>query len=274
MIEGRSGSRRSWAATALLLLGLWPGAARAEDPAASSTAGDAWIVTLGGTVSYGPSFEGAKTFVPYFMPSFDIRRADEPATFSAPDDSFGVDLFDFSGVKFGAVAGLRDARPYGVLPSVPGYNWALQAGVFAEFWPVDGFLRTRVELLQGLASDAGLAANLSADMVQKAGPFTFAIGPRMSLGDNTLMQTEFGITPAAALANGHLMPYEADAGIKSVGVSSSVSYDWSSDWTTTLYGSYQRLAGAAAASPLVTQGGNPNQLTIGLGFEHSFTIGH
>ncbi len=249
----------------------FPAGAMAQEAAAAAS--DAWIVTLGGSMAFAPTYEGARTGSLYFMPSFDIRRADEPATFSAPDDSFGIGLFDFDGVRFGVLGGLREGRPDWVIPGLPGYATTIEGGGFAEFWPVEGRLRTRIELLQGLAANAGLAANLSADLVEKQGPLTIAFGPRLSLGDRVLMQTEFGV-PQQAVALGIAPPFDADAGIKSAGLATSLSYDWSQEWTTTVFGSYQHLAGAAAQSPVVTGTGSPNQLTVGLGFERSFTLGH
>lgn len=240
----------------------------------TSAASDAWIVTLGGSFSLGPSYDGARTFGPFFSPSFDIRRADEPATFGAPDDNFGLSLFTLGDFSLGPLAGLREGRPNGVLLGLPGYSWALEGGGFAEYWPIAGVLRTRVEVLEGLGNAGGLAANLSADLVQKQGLFTWSVGPRLSVADSTLMQTEFGVSPLAAALNGHIEPYAPGGGIKSVGLTSSLSYEVSPDWTTTVYGSYQRLTGAAAASPVTTLAGSPNQLTIGVGFEHSFVLGH
>ena len=255
-----------------------PWAARAQDAgtatSTASSATDAWIVTLGGSFTLGPSYEGARTFGPFFSPSFDIRRADEPATFGAPDDNFGIGLFDLGAFKLGPLAGIREGRPGGAVPGLPGYAWALEGGGFAEYWPVEGLLRTRVELLQGLGAEGGLAANLSADFVQKQGLFTWSIGPRLSLADSALMQTEFGVTPLASALNGHIAPYAPDAGVKSLGLTSSLSYEVSPDWTTTLYGSYQRLAGAAAASPVTALSGSQNQITVGVGFEHAFVLGH
>lgn len=257
-----------------------PSAAGAQDAAAGSGQRSAvadpedWILTIGGSLVLGPSYDGARSIAPMFTPSIDLRRAGEPATWGAPDDSLGIGLFDLWGIRFGPLAGIREGRPDGVLPGLPGYSWALQGGAFAEFWPIEGALRTRIEVLRDITADGGMAANLSADLVQKSGPFTWSIGPRMSVGDTTLMQTQFGVPPLTAAANGRLVPYDVDAGIKSLGLNTSLTYDWSAEWATTLYGSYQRLTGAAAASPVVTSGGSPNQLTLGLGFEHAFTLGH
>lgn len=268
-----------WPASLLLMLtvsalpcGVQAQEAGTASASSTSAAADAWIVTLGGTFSLGPSYEGARTWGPFFSPSFDIRRADEPATFGAPDDSFGLDLFSLGAFSFGPLSGIREGRAGGVLPGLPGYSWALEGGGFAEYWPLAGVFRTRVELLQGLGASGGLAANFSADFVQKQGAFTWSVGPRLSLADSALMQTEFGVSPLASALNGHIAPYAPDAGIKSLGVTSSLSYDVSQDWTTTIYGSYQRLAGAAAASPVTTLSGSPNQVTIGVGFEHSFVL--
>lgn len=260
------------AALLALPIALAPAGARAQQAPAASA--QDWVVTLGGSMALAPSYEGSRTSTPVFMPSFDLRRADEPATFGAPDDSFGFGLFDFSGFRFGVLAGIRDGRPNWIVPGLPGYTTVLQGGGFAEYWPVEGLLRTRVELLQGLGGSGGLAANLSADLVQVAGPFTFAVGPRLSLADSVLMQTEFGVSPLSAALNGRLTPFDADAGVKSLGIATSLSYEVTKDWTTTVFGSYQRLAGAAASSPTVLLGGSPNQITLGLDLEHSFVLGH
>lgn len=266
-----------WAAlSAALLAGLSAHAHAQEAAGAASTspAADGWIVTLGGTAAYAPSYEGARTYGPSLLPSFDLRRADEPASFGAPDDNFGLGLFDFSGFRFGALAGIRDGRPEWVIPGLPGYATAVEVGAFAEYWAIEDHLRTRVEVLQGVAADGGLSANLSADLVQKAGPLTFSVGPRLSLADSTYMQTAFGVSPLAASINGRLSPYDADAGLKSLGLTTSLSYDLSQDWTATIYGTFQRLTGAAAASPIIPLAGSPNQTTIGVGLEHSFLWGH
>ncbi|PNA39106.1 hypothetical protein C1X44_34120, partial [Pseudomonas sp. MPR-AND1A] len=51
-----------------------------------------WIVTVGASVEYGSKFEGARANGFGFMPSFDIRRGDEPEGMSAPDDNIDYTL--------------------------------------------------------------------------------------------------------------------------------------------------------------------------------------
>lgn len=256
--------------------GLWSSAGTTGTSAADAAAAplpEGWILTIGANMGLAPLYDGARTSGLAFSPNFDLRRVGEPADFSAPDDNFGVALFDFDGVRIGPVGAIREGRPFGELPGLPGYPWALEAGGFVEYWPIAGVLRTRAELMESLGNSGGMSANLAADVVQKNGAYTWAIGPRATLADQATMQMEFGLPPAAAALTGRLRPYDADAGFKSAGVASSLSYDWSQEWTTTVFGSYQRLVGAAASSPVTTLSGSPNQFSLGVGFERSFVLG-
>lgn len=87
------------AGTGLLIasaVAVFPVSAMAEDAAKSSS--DTWVVTLGATVEYGPSYEGSKHYTFGALPSFDIHRLGEAQEHSAPDDNFNYGLFDFHGL--------------------------------------------------------------------------------------------------------------------------------------------------------------------------------
>ncbi len=264
-------------AAVVLLAPLWGTAACAADAgstsalkATSDAASDDWIVTIGGSIATAPNYAGSSRYGPTFMPSFGLRKADEPNPFSAPDDNFGITLLEFGGIELGPLAAIRGSRSGSAVPGLPGYSWSLETGMFAEFWPIDGLIRTRVEALYGLRSNDGLTVNLAADAVTKTGPFTWALGPRLTILDNTVMQTEFGVAPTSTLVNPLLTPFNAHGGVKSAGAAGSVSYDWSKDWTVSMFANYDRLVGDAAASPVTRQFGTANQFTVGMGLEYSF----
>lgn len=251
----------------------WAGEAATGTPVATPSAAaadDTWIVTIGGSIATAPNYAGSSRYGPTFVPSFGLRKAGEPNPFSAPDDNFGITILEFGGIEVGPLAAVRGSRSGNAVPGLPGYSWSLETGMFAEFWPLDGLIRTRVEALYGLRSNDGLTVNVAADAVTKSGPFTWAIGPRMTLADNTVMQTEFGVAPISTLINPLLTPYNAHGGVKSAGAAASISYDWSKDWTVTLFANYDRLVGDAASSPVTRQFGSINQFVFGMGMEYSF----
>ena len=211
----------------------------------------------------------------YGLPSVSIRRANEPATFSAPDDNIDYALFGSPWFKVGPVASLRSERSDRSEAQLLGLDripWTIEAGVFGELWPIENLLRTRVEVLHGLREHAGTVANFSVDLVKMTGPYIVSGGPRVSIADYDFMQLHFGVTPAAALRNGLVQPFEASAGFKSVGYNLSISYEWSQAWKSTAWQSYDRLVEDAARSPITSKLGSSNQFSLGLATQYSFGV--
>ncbi|PZR93720.1 MAG: MipA/OmpV family protein [Stutzerimonas stutzeri] len=235
-----------------------------------------WIVTLGGSFQVGPKYDGAKAFGPSFMPSLAWRRVGEPAGFSAPDDSFDYAIYDTDRFDVGVVGNYRSGRYSGSSFRLFGMRdvpWAIEAGVFAEYWVGPDRLRTRIEVRQGFNGHHGVVADLSADWVERLGSFTFAIGPRLSLGSASYMRRNFGVLPAEAALNGAIPAYKPGAGAKSVGFASSLEYTWSPSLSTTVFARYDRLVGDAGNSPLVDRLGERNQFSFGIGASYSFQVG-
>ena len=159
-----------------------------------------------------------------------------------------------------ALIGLRD---------IP---WSIEGGVFIEYWPIIDHLRTRAELRQGFNGRQGFVADLAADWVEKFGHMTLSGGPRLSLADGTYMDTNFGITPAEAIANGGVPAFNPTAGLKSVGIGAALKYDWSDTWATTGFVKYDRLVDDAARSPIVQVLGDKDQFTLGAEVTYSFVM--
>ena len=76
-------------------------------------------------------------------------------------------------------------------------------------------------------------------------------------------------SPGQSAASG-LVPYHADAGIRSYGAGTSLRYEWSAAWTTLGYVEYTHLAHTPAESPLIDTRGTPELFTFGLGAKYSF----
>ena len=238
----------------------------ADDPA------QGWTITLKGHVGVSPAWEGSKDLSPYLLPGLSARRAGAPLTFSAPDDAPGFALYDEGWLKAGVAGrlkGPRRASDNAELRGVHDIDWTLEAGAFAEFWPIEKF-RARIDMRHGFLGHHGNIVDLSADWVERHGPWTVSFGPRMSLGDTRYMDKLFGANAWEAFANGHIGPFTAQGGAKSVGLMGAVSYEWSKSWTTTGYAKWNRLVGSAASSPLSSNLGSRNQFSLGGTVAYSF----
>lgn len=242
-----------------------------EKPIASN---DPWIVSVGGMMTVSPKWDGSSRYGLGGMPSISFRRASEPETFSAPDDNFDITFFTGKRFAIGPVASLRPGRSSegGRLEGLDTYPWTVEAGVFAEFWPIEDQLRLRGELRHGLRSNDGFSADIMADYVQNYGQLTLSGGPRLVLADDHVMDLKYGVSPEAALRNGTLAAFDPKGGVVSVGLSAAQSYVWSKEWTTTLYQRFDYMVGDAADSPIVKDLGSRNQFTFGVGATYSFTV--
>ena len=247
--------------------------ASAADKAAPP-ANPGWTVTLRANGYLAPQYEGSKTLAPMAAPGFGLRRAGTEAAFSTPDDSISYALFDAGWLKAGPAGrfkSARRARDHNELAGLRDVDWTIEGGVFAEIWPMEK-LRARVEALRNFHGPQGVDINSGVDWVEKTGAWTLALGPRLSIANDHFMRAYFSVTPAEALLSGNLGAYRAKSGIKSYGVAGSANYRWNQSWDTTFYGGYDRLAHAAAASPIVAKTGSRNQFTVGAIVAYSFDV--
>ncbi len=231
-----------------------------------------WTITLKANGGISPAWEGSKDLSPYLLPGLSVRRAGSPVTFAAPDDSPGFALFDENWLRAGVVGrlkGMRSSAEHSELRGVHDIDWTIEAGLFAEFWPLEK-LRARIEARHGFLGHSGNLVDLSMDWVERHGPWTVSVGPRLSFGDTRYMDKLFGVTAYEALMSGRYPAYRADGGAKSFGLAGAVSYEWSKAWTTTFYARYNRLVGSASESPLVAAAGSRNQVTLGAIVAYSF----
>ncbi len=243
-----------------------------------------WIITLGSTTTVSPSYEGARSASladrPYhlnFIPSISWRKEGEKAEFSAPDDSWDITLFSAPKFRTGFVANVRSGRYHGSDTQLKGLHnvkWTLEAGAFAEYWPVEDHLRLRTELRHGMfRNNTGLIADISGDWVQKLSKFTLSAGPRLSLANGTFMNRNFTISEIEALKNTRVTAFTAAGRLKSTGFAMAASYDWNNHLSTTIFQRFDRLTNDAAKSPVTSVLGQRNQYLIGANLNYSFKIG-
>ncbi|WP_243369352.1 MipA/OmpV family protein [Microvirga solisilvae] len=267
---------KSLALATLLLAGSASVSAMAADPTFTQVPAlpSGWIVTLKANVGVRPTYPGADDMGFIGYPSLSFRRVGTVERFSAPDDGLSFSFLDDSAFRIGVVGRFQGGRYYEDNEELIGLrkiDWALEPGVFVEYWPVE-FLRARAELRHGVNGHHGFVADLGLDVVQSFGALTVSAGPRLSLGDDDFTETYFGVTPLEAALNGQVEAYSPSGGITSVGALASASYKWSEQWSSTAFVSYKHLVGDAADSPIVREFGSEHQFGLGLTVSYSFGI--
>jgi outer membrane scaffolding protein for murein synthesis (MipA/OmpV family) len=262
------------AVAAFVLSAFWTPALAADvAPQPAPVALPGWIVTVTANGVVGPRYPGSDEFSFIAFPSFSFRHVGEPKRFTTPDDGFSLPVYDTATLRAGFTGRFRGGRYLDDDWRLFGFkdvNWAVEPGLFVEFWPLE-MLRLRAELRRGVNGHDGTVGDLGMDLVGRFGRFTASAGPRMALGDQEFMQTYFGVKPFEAAANGFVPAYFPSGGVASVGIATALSYDWSEQWSTTVSASYNRLVGDAADSPIVKQLGSENQFKFGASVSYSFS---
>jgi outer membrane protein len=210
-----------------------------------------WTITVGAEGRYEPVFEGSNKRALLPNPIFAVRRFGTPEPFRGPRDGAGVGLIGNNVFQIGPVGELnmprREQQDPQALQGLGNVPWALELGVFAEYWAV-------------------------VDAVVPVGPqWTFSGGPRLTLATAPATGPYFSIDAAQSVASG-LPIFDAKGGVRSVGAGTQARYFWTPQLATHAFLEYERLMGDAASSPLVVQRGTPDQLTIGFGATYSIDI--
>ena len=234
-----------------------------------------WTVTLGAEGREEPLFQGSsrERLRPY--PIFAVRRYGAPEPFRGPRDGLDVALIDEGKYQMGPVGQFvwsqREQANSPAVRSLGNVPWAAEVGVFAQYWWVP-WLRTRTEVRQGFHGHHGIVSDITTDAVVPVGPqLTLSAGPRLTLATTPALTPYFNITPAQSVRSG-LPIYDTKGGIRSYGAGAQARYLWTPQWATHVFVEYERLGGEPADSPLVTQKGSPDQVTIGFGVTRSFDI--
>lgn len=239
------------------------------------TPGNYWVVTLGGYGVVEPDVLGSKDYTFTGRPIIDIHAAGEREWLTLPNDAFSLTLYQTGNFRAGAAGDyLNDRTHNGDQAATRGLNdidYTLELGGFAEYYPVP-FLRTRVELLQGVTGADGFAANLMADFLYSPTPlWLFTVGPRLQIVDGRFQSTFFSVSEAEHIASG-LMTYHAAGGINSAGADATARYNLTEQFSIRAFGEWDRLVGDAADSPIVKLRGSADQFQVGLGAAYKFNF--
>jgi Outer membrane protein V len=240
---------------------------------------EGWTITLGVGPQVFTSFPGARSVSIWPTGYITYRRPGQPQPFVSPDDGLGIPLLDLPWIKAGPVARFINQRSlsggFGTIGNNRNFFGLHHVGVTAEIggfldlWPTD-FIRVRFEARQGVSGARGFDANLSLDLIQRYGLFTFWAGPRFQFADTRFVSAFFSVTPGEAFLNGNVFPYQAHGGLTSVGGLGAIKYDFSPAWSATAFGGVNRYVSSAGASPIPNRLGSPNNFTAGVIVAYSF----
>jgi MipA family protein len=237
------------------------------------TPGSYWVVTLGALGGAEPEFPGSKNFTFAFRPVIDIRREGEREWITLPNDAFSLTFFQTGNFRAGIAGDYLIHRDQSDgARGLHDINYTLELGTFAEYYPVP-YIRTRVEVLQGVTGAEGLAANLSADFFFRPTPdLLLTAGPRLQFVNTQFESTFFSVSGIEAARTG-LMPFHASGGLNSAGIDATARYNLTEQFSLRAFVEWDRLTGDAADSPLVKARGSDNQVQFGFGAAYKFFYG-
>jgi MipA family protein len=231
--------------------------------------------TLGsvrGGARLAPDYMGSDDYNAYFTGAVVLTRKNgyQPP-FGAPDDGVSLGLLGKGPFTAGLAGRWRSARDAdGDLQGFEEIDGTVEAGVFAEWWPAD-WLRFRAEARRGFGGHEDWVGDLSADAIARSEHWVLTAGPRISWGDSGFAREYFSVTPTdAARSPRHLTPFAPDDSLWAPGLLASASYRVTPSWSVETIGTYRRLMGDAADSPIVADLGSPDQFTISLSLRYTF----
>jgi outer membrane protein len=218
---------------------------------------------------------GSNSYVVVPVPYFDARRAGSKEGFHSPRDGAGIALLDNGIFAIGPVGSLIWQRRQVHNPALNGLGnvgFTGLVGGFADYWAVP-WLRSRVEVMEGVGAATGVQTNLAVDaVVPLSSALTLSGGPRARYVTGGLESTYFSITQAQSIASGFPV-YNAGNGWQAVGAGTQVKYRLNPVWASYAFVEYDKLVGATASSPIVAgPGGSANQWTVALGLTYSFAV--
>jgi MipA family protein len=237
-----------------------------------------WSVRAGLGLASKPEYEGGSKTVSGLVPSLNIAyRTDSYGTFSLgtedegirwtvidkDDYSFGVSLgmsssridtkdgtlFKPGSTRLKGMGEIKSAAEFGVFGSVTlGIPIMLQVSKSAGDGTADSADRS-------IRGHSGTQVELSTEIPwQITNNLGLSFSPNIMWADKKYNQAFFGVTRLQA-GNSGFSAYNAESGIKSVGVKVGLNYKITPDWSANVMASFDQLQGDAANSPLVQKKG-------------------
>lgn len=241
-----------------------------------------WNVYVGAGALISPTYSGDDDYTISAVPFLRVTKGD--VFFASVQEGVGYALINDKGFRAGPLAQLDFGRdedgssPFRVsgdktldLLGLGKIDMSVSIGGFVDY--KFGDFKIKAKAGHALGGHDGVTAQAGIDFDKRVmgvgPPLFFAVGPNIKYGDNDYTQAYYGITAQQSALSG-LTEFDAGGGIVSYGVGGSVLMPLSYTAGITLLGSYDRLTGDAADSPLVRDRGSRDQLFGGLAVAKKF----
>jgi outer membrane protein len=233
----------------------------------------AWKYTLGLGVAAVPEYEGAEDYEGAPVP---IGRMQNGYRYGQVfGTKFSSNVADDPNLRFGPVANVRANRDdveNDRVDALSDVDTALEVGAQAGYEGSipDGTLGVEVEWLYDIVDSHG------GWLLKPQIMYTSQVAPNLNFGTSGFfnyaskdyVDTYFSVGPADSAASG-LPTFDGDSGVKDFGVEAGFSYGLGRSWRAGGFGTWKRLVGDAADSP-ITDEGSKNQFTAGLYLTYSW----
>ena len=221
---------------------------------------------LGGGGFLAPTYEGSRN---YKVSAFPIVRFG----YLALDNGFMLGGGDGQGLSVRPSFRYLGARDVAANPELAGLsdtNAAFELGGGLKY--ASGPYALFADVRYGATGHNGFVGEFGADYVLRPEDnTTISVGPRVSWASGKYMDAYFSVSAQEAAASS-FGSFNADAGIKSVGIEAAVRHDFNQNWAVEAGVGYDRLTGDASKSPIVSAG-SKDQYSGTIGIVRKFNIG-
>jgi MipA family protein len=275
-------------ATLLLATGLLSLSSQVHAQSVDKKNSSPWQVSAGVGLVSTPDYEGSKKSISGIAPDINVSyKTNGLGTFAIGSKARGVswtpietDAYSF-GISLGAGPGRVDTKD-GTLfrpgsKRLKGMGEIKSSAEIGVFGHVNAGVPLTLAVTRGLGdgkADAitgsikghnGSRIELGAEIPwQISSNLGLSFMPNIVWADKKYNQTFFGVTAAQSARSG-FAPYNAGAGLKSVGLTVGMNYKIDSNWSANAAASFNQLQGDAAKSPLV-QKKLQNTFTVGVNY--------
>jgi outer membrane protein len=247
-----------------------------------------WTIRIGAGAILSPAFVGSSDYQLMAVPALKVTYLN--TFFASVEDGVGYAVINQHGWRAGPNAKIDFGRkedgdnPFRIaggktsaLHGLGNVATTLEVGGFAEYrW---NSISTKIGLRKGLNGHDGLVGDLSVKYTRTdqslspmaGSPVVVSFGPRLTVVDSTYNKAFFGVD-ADQTVNSGLPRYRPSGGVLSYGVGSLIVVPIRKQLSATFLAGYDRLAGDAGSSPLVSERGSPNQGMFGVLLSYEFGL--
>lgn len=243
---------------------------------AAPAAADSLEAGLG--VGLAPEYEGADEYMVLPLPR--LKYETDVVTFETSGLGVAADIVTARGFDGGPIIRWNMGRSDvddAVVDRLDDVDGGLELGGYiglsrpiATFGEGAPLMATgRFEFTQAVGGHEGLSGTVSAGLVKPFGETTVGASVFTTFSSDDYADAFFSVDARDSARSG-LARYDAEGGLKSFGLTAFASHQLTEKWSINGFGSYSRLVGDAADSPIVDIRGDANQAFIGFGFSYRF----